>query len=183
MSIMKGHVRNRADPQCSMIEENTTEEVFEFYNDYNEYGKLIDLSVSRHEAILFGKGTIGKRTYNDDNFELVSQAHSYLLQQLQVVESYIQQHLQQLCDQNGNNYSEDSIMKEHKRNFSKFLKNQNLSIGETREEQIMYLWLRDRNGQLQYDKHMILMTLHYILGKRTTRARTKIEDQRNNTTR
>jgi hypothetical protein len=110
--VHNGHVRNQAHPEGSMIEAYTTEEILEFYNEYNENGKPIGLLVSHHEGRLFGKGTKGKNTFNDETYKLVSQAHFSLLHQLQIVEPYIQQYLQQLHEENENR-SEGWIMKEH----------------------------------------------------------------------
>jgi hypothetical protein len=46
MVIMKGYVRNHAQPEGSMIEGYTTKEVIECYIDYIKDGKLIGVPVS-----------------------------------------------------------------------------------------------------------------------------------------
>ena len=86
----------------------------------------------------FSVRALKERTFNDETYKLVSQAHFSLLHQLQIVEPYIQQHLQQLREENENR-SEGWIMKEHNRTFTEWFKNLNLPIGETRDEQIIHL--------------------------------------------
>jgi hypothetical protein len=73
MSIMKGYVHNRAHPEGPLIEGYTTDE--EFFNDYMKDGKPIGVLVSQYEGRLTGKGTIGKKTFNDQSYERVREAH------------------------------------------------------------------------------------------------------------
>jgi hypothetical protein len=129
MSIMKGYVHNHAHLEESMIEGYTTEEVLECYNDYMEDGKPIGIPVSRYEGRLTGKGTIGKKTFNDQSYDRVSEAYFSILHQLEIVVSYIEQHLQQFLEENEGR-PDSWIMKEHKCCFTMWPKDQNLPVGE-----------------------------------------------------
>ena len=135
---MKRCVCNRAHLESSMIESYTIEEVVECYNDYMKDGKPIGVPVSRHEGRLLGKGTKGRKTFNDQSFVRVRDAHYSILHQLHIAAPYIQQHLQQLREKNEHS-TEDRIMKEHKRCFTSWLKNQNLPIDTTKDEKMMRL--------------------------------------------
>jgi hypothetical protein len=130
MSIMKGYVRNRSHPEGSMIKGYTTEEVLECYNDYMKYGKLIGVLVSQYEGRLTGKGTTEKKTFNDQNYERVREAHFNILHQLEIATPYIEQHLQQLREENKGRRPDNWIMKEHKRCFTMWLKDQNIPVSE-----------------------------------------------------
>jgi hypothetical protein len=55
MVVMKGYVRNRAQPEGSMIEGYTTEEVVECYTDFIKDDKPIGVLVSRHHVHSLGK--------------------------------------------------------------------------------------------------------------------------------
>jgi hypothetical protein len=129
MSITKGYVRNRAHPEGSMIEGYAIEEVLECYNDNMKDGKPICVPVSSYEWRLTGKGTTGKKTFNDQNYERVREALFNILHQLEIVAPYIEQHLQELHEENEGR-SDSWIMKEHKRHFTMWLRDQNLPAGE-----------------------------------------------------
>jgi hypothetical protein len=63
--VMKGYVRNRANPEESMIEGCTTEEVIGYCVDYIKDGKLIGIPVSRHHGRLSRKGIKGQKSFTD----------------------------------------------------------------------------------------------------------------------
>jgi hypothetical protein len=75
MVVMKDYVCNCANPEGSMIEGYTTEEVIECYVDYIKDGELIGVPVSWHHAKLSGKGTKGAKSIIDDTYERVREAH------------------------------------------------------------------------------------------------------------
>ena len=177
MSIMKGYVRNRAHPEGSMIEGYTTEEVLECYNDYMKDGKPIGVPVSRHEGRISGKGTKGRKTFNDESYERVREAHFSILHQLQIAAPYIQQHLQLLREENKDR-PDNWIMKEHKRCFTTWLKDQNLPLcGGTQEKMMRVLaegpsWFvtswqaYDINGFTFYTKAKDMKSQHQNSGVR-----------------
>jgi hypothetical protein len=79
MSIMKGHVSIRAHPEGSMVEGYKIEDVLECYNYYMKNGKPKGVPVSQHEGKIFGNGTKGRKTLNDESCERVREAHSNIL--------------------------------------------------------------------------------------------------------
>jgi hypothetical protein len=97
---MKSYVHNRAYPKGSMIEGYTTEEVLECYNEYMKDGQPIHVLVSQHEGRITRKGTTGKKTFNNESYERVREAYFSIMNQLQIATPYIEQHLQQLCEEN-----------------------------------------------------------------------------------
>jgi hypothetical protein len=124
MFIMKGYVHNGAHPEGSMIEGYTNEVVLECYNDYMKDEKPIGVPVSRYEERL-----TGKKTFNNQSYKRVREAHFSILCQLEIAAPYIEQHLQQLREENGAR-PDSCIMKEHKHCFIMWLKDQNLLVGE-----------------------------------------------------
>jgi hypothetical protein len=129
MSIMKGYVHKHAHHVGSMIEGYTTEDVLEWYNEYMKDGQPIGVPMPRHEGRITGKGTTGKKTFNDESYERVREGHFSILNQLQIAAPYIEQRLQQLHEENEDR-PENWIMKEHKCCFTNRLKDQNLPVGE-----------------------------------------------------
>jgi hypothetical protein len=85
MVVMKGYVRNRADPESSMTEGYTTEEVFEWYADYIKDGKPIGVLVSQHHGRLSRKGTKVAKSIIDATYERVHEAHFSVMHQLAVM--------------------------------------------------------------------------------------------------
>ena len=83
-----------------------TEEIIEFCMDYIEGGRAIGIPMSRHEGKLLGKGISGRKTFMDLGYKDVEKAHFSVLQQLQIAEKYIKQHINELQSQNTN-VSED----------------------------------------------------------------------------
>jgi hypothetical protein len=100
MVVMKGYVRNRAQPEGSMIEGYTTEEVVECYTDFIKDDKPIGVLVSRHHGTLSGKGTKGAKSIIDVNYERVREAHFSIMHQLAVMRPYVEKHLQELREKN-----------------------------------------------------------------------------------
>jgi hypothetical protein len=96
MSVLKGYVRNRAHPEGSMIEGYTTEEVVECCIDYMKDAKPIGVTPPLHEGRLAGTGIVGKKRFYDEDFKDVVEAHSSVLQQLAILEPYIQEHMNEI---------------------------------------------------------------------------------------
>ena len=123
MAIIKAYVRNRARPEASIIEGYNTEEVIESCIDYIEEGTPIGVPTSRHEGRLSGIGVSEKRRWVDEDYLNVEESHFAVLQQLQIVEPYVNQHLEELRREG---HTEGRIMKEHKRRFTTWFSNQNI---------------------------------------------------------
>ncbi|WP_428028750.1 DUF4218 domain-containing protein [Arcobacter sp.] len=131
MVVMKGYVRNRAHPEGSMIEGCTTEEVIECCVDYIKDGKPTGVTVSRHHGRLSGKGTKGHKSFIDVTYQRVCETHFSIMQQLVVMRPYVEKHLHELRERIQD---ETLIMKQHKLQYIAWLKDLNISIGETSKE-------------------------------------------------
>lgn len=79
MSVLRGYVHNRAHLEGSMIEGYTTEEGVECCIDYMKDATPIGVPPAVHEGRLTGKGTIGKKSFYDDGYKNVAEAHSSML--------------------------------------------------------------------------------------------------------
>jgi Domain of unknown function (DUF4216) len=72
----------------------------------------------------------------DNDFTAVEHAHYSVLQQLQMVAPYIDEHLDVIrAESNGR--TEDWIMRQHRRRFTAWFKELNLPDGETNDEKIL----------------------------------------------
>ncbi|XP_052152536.1 uncharacterized protein LOC127770769 [Oryza glaberrima] len=133
MSILKGYVRNRAHPEGSMIEGYTTEEAVECCMDYIKDANAIGIPVHRHEGRLSGRGTVGRKQFFDNDDKKVSAAHNSILQQLAIVEPFIERHLEEIkaCFPG---WSNDWVSREHKRRFPLWFKDLNLPVGDSVED-------------------------------------------------
>src|SRR6266498_1207557 len=85
MGILKGYIRNRAHPEACMIQGYHTEEIVDACINYITGIESIGVPVSRYEGRLHGKGTVGKKRFNDEGYELVRKVHSSVLLQLDIV--------------------------------------------------------------------------------------------------
>jgi hypothetical protein len=94
LAVLKAYVRNRAHLKGSIMEGYTTEEVVECCVDYIKDGKWIGLPIPLHEGRL--RGRMGQKTFTNIYYNLVSEAHFSVLQQLVIAESYINKHLLEL---------------------------------------------------------------------------------------
>lgn len=116
MAVLKGYVRNRAHLEGSMIEGYTTEEVVECCLDYMSDANPIGIPVPRHDGMLSGKGTVGRKCFYDNDYKAVSDAHSSVLQQLAIVAPYIEQHTSDIRACNPGR-SDGWVSKEQKNTF------------------------------------------------------------------
>src|SRR5207244_4769728 len=51
---------------------------------------------SVHEGQLCGRGRVGRKTWNDEGYNLLAEVHASILQQLQIVASYTTKHIEEL---------------------------------------------------------------------------------------
>jgi hypothetical protein len=70
---------------------------------------------------LSGKGTIGRKSFIDEDNQQLEKAHASVLQQLAIVEPFIVQYENEICEENDSQ-SEDWVIKEQKRCFPSYLK-------------------------------------------------------------
>jgi hypothetical protein len=76
--------------------------------------------ISRHEGCLSGKGTRGHTTFNVD-YVTYTQAYFTVLQQSVLVAPYVRMHVEMLRSNNPKKF-EDWIAREHRNNFSSWLR-------------------------------------------------------------
>jgi hypothetical protein len=138
MSILNGYVSTRARPWASMIERYCTEEAIEsggpFCNSILKDQVAIDLPPSRHEGRLYGSGRMGQKSFIPLDYNTVLEAHHNILHQLEIMEPFIQQHINELREQNPGQ-TDDWVMKQHKQRFNTWLIVKDIPHGDTIEEQ------------------------------------------------
>jgi hypothetical protein len=93
MSVLSQYVHNRAYPEGSMIEGYTTEEVVECYQEYLQVQRGIGNPDTCHKGRLAGKVTSGRKTFNDYEYNEVSQAHYWVLQSTKLMQLYVDEHM------------------------------------------------------------------------------------------
>ncbi|PKA57341.1 hypothetical protein AXF42_Ash013528 [Apostasia shenzhenica] len=99
MKILKGYVRNRYRSEACIIENYIVEEVVEFYNEYLHNIYPIGIPIDHIAVDKYGRGiTLGKSHVVDIN--MLRQTHLYVLYNLVVVDSYIEEHKEQLRSEN-----------------------------------------------------------------------------------
>ncbi len=89
-----------------------------------------------HEGRLAGTGIVGKKRFYDEDFKDVVEAHSSVLQQLAILEPYIQEHMNEIRACNPRR-TDIWICKEQKQKFPKWLKEKDLSLGDSLEEKTL----------------------------------------------
>ena len=136
MFVLKKFVRTHAHPEGSMIEGYTTEEIVECCADYIKDGTSIGLPVSRHEGRLSGKGTKGRKSFMDHEYKRVDHAHFTVLQNTEMMVPYFEKHVNEVA-RNNPDFSEEEILKEHRRSFTTWFMNQELPSGDSVEEETL----------------------------------------------
>ncbi|PKA50772.1 hypothetical protein AXF42_Ash017651 [Apostasia shenzhenica] len=117
MKILKGYVRNRYRPEACMIENYVAEEAVEFCNEYLHNINPIGVPIDHTTVDKYGRGiTSGKSNVVDIN--MLRQAHLYILRNSVVVDSYIEEHKEQLRSENSlNARNEIWIQNKHIKEF------------------------------------------------------------------
>jgi hypothetical protein len=119
--ILKSLVRNRAFPEGSMVQGYCTEEAIEWALNYADPSNPVGVPKSRHEGRLTGTGTIGKKAIIPDR-DLFHRAHFHVLQQMDIVSEYFDEHKELLLRENPL-HSESWLAKEHMNKFCGWLRN------------------------------------------------------------
>jgi hypothetical protein len=115
MKILKGYVRNRYRPEGSIVEGYIAEEVIDFCTDFLSDTTTIGLPKSLHEGKVEGKGLQGLQVVPVIHAER-NQAHFYILQNLEEVLPYVDEHKTLLRNQNRGRL-ESWVQAEHNRTF------------------------------------------------------------------
>jgi hypothetical protein len=101
--------------------------VVKCYADYVKDRKRIGLPIPLHEGRLRGRGRMGQTSFVDRDYNLVSEAHFSVLQQLEIAAPYIEEHLSELHRDNIG-HTKAWIMKDHRRVFTTWLMDKEISI-------------------------------------------------------
>jgi hypothetical protein len=96
----------------------------------------IGLTPPLHEGRLAGTGIVGKERFYDEDFKDVAEAHSSVLQQLTIVEPYIQEHMNEIRARNPRRTAIWNC-KEQKWKFPEWLKEKDLLFGDSLEEKTL----------------------------------------------
>jgi hypothetical protein len=79
-----------------MIEGYTTEEVVECCIYYMKDAEPIGVTPPVHDGRLAGTRFVGKKRFYDEDYNAVVEAHSSVLQQLTIVEPYIEEDMNEI---------------------------------------------------------------------------------------
>ena len=90
MRVLKGYVRNRTRPEGCIAECYIAEEAVEFCSEYLSNIDTIGIPASMKNEWKYGKPLPGGRAINIHDFKLVEQAHHYVLQNIAIVQPYIE---------------------------------------------------------------------------------------------
>ena len=93
-----------------MIEGYSTEEVIECCQEYLKVQKEIGKPDSRHKGRLAGKGTRGRKVFIDEDYKEVSWVHYSVMQSIELMEPYIDEHLAVIREE-SNGHTDEWVMK------------------------------------------------------------------------
>ena len=79
-----------------MIEAYTTEEAVNCCTRYIQDGSVIGLPVPQHEGRTSRMGCMGRKVRTDVQYKMVQEAHHSILNQLVVMEPYVEKHLEEI---------------------------------------------------------------------------------------
>jgi len=96
MSTLNIYVHNRAYPEGSMIKAYTTEEAINCFTKYIRDGNAIGLPVHPHKGRTSGMGCTGRKVRTDVLDEMVQEAHHNALNQLVVMDKWVEKHVEEL---------------------------------------------------------------------------------------
>jgi hypothetical protein len=96
MSTLNRYIHNLAYPEGSMIEAYTKEEVINYCTKYIRDENAIGLPVPLHEGKISGMGCTGRKVCTDVQDEMVQEAHHNALNQLVVMDKWVEKHLEEI---------------------------------------------------------------------------------------
>jgi len=96
MLTLNRDVHNRAYLEGSMIEAYTTEEAINYCMKYIRDGNAIGLLVPVHEGRTMGMGCTGRKVHTDVQEEQLQEAHHSTLNQLVVMDTWVEMHLEEI---------------------------------------------------------------------------------------
>ena len=120
MKILKGYTKNLHHPETSIVERYITEEAIEFYSEYIEKTKPVELPKSRHDKKVKGKGSRGLHVITL-SLEDLQQAYLYILNDNNEVLPCIVRH-KDLVKESDPKMSKNRVLKEHNKTFLNWFK-------------------------------------------------------------
>ena len=119
-----------------MIKAYTTEEAINCCTKYIRDGNAIGLPVHPHEGRTSGMGCTGRKVCTDVLDKIVQEAHHNALNQLVVMEKWVDKHLEEIRrDRDGR--TEAWVQRQHKINFTTWMKQQGIPLyGESDESRL-----------------------------------------------
>ncbi|PKA64284.1 hypothetical protein AXF42_Ash009504 [Apostasia shenzhenica] len=102
MKVLKRYVRNRYRPEACMIENYVAEEVVEFCNEYLHNINPIEVLIDHTAVDKYGRSITSGKSHVID-ISMLRQEYLYVLRNLVVVDSYIEEHKEQLRSENSLN--------------------------------------------------------------------------------
>jgi hypothetical protein len=118
--FLKSLVHNRLFPEGAIVRGYETIEVVEWAMGYMDPQNPIGVPRSRHEGSLSGVGTTGKRSITPGKHAF-QEAHFTVIQQLQLITPFANEHKRQLREDNPN-YGRAWLAKMHMQGFSRWLR-------------------------------------------------------------
>jgi len=115
MKVLKSYMKNQYQLKASIVERYIIEEVIEFCSKYIETGTPVGLPQSRHDCTRQGRGTRGFNVVTMD-WQEVSQAHLYVLNNTTEVIPYIDAHKQNVTTTHPK-MNMMRVLQEHNRTF------------------------------------------------------------------
>jgi hypothetical protein len=112
---------------------------------------------------------MGRKSFIPLNYNTVLEAHHNILHQLVIIESFIQQHINELREQNPG-HTDDLVMKQHKPRFNTWLMVKDIPHGETIENKPSRGWHLDHHARSRHGKPMTLVDSHFVPSPRTKEA-------------
>jgi hypothetical protein len=91
------YVLNRAYPKGSMIEAYATEEAINYCTKYIRGENAIGLPVPLHEGRTSGMGCMRSKVCTNVGDEMVQEAHHNALNQLVIMDKWVEKHLEEIC--------------------------------------------------------------------------------------
>lgn len=120
MKIFKAFVKNRYRPDASIVQRYVAEESIEFATAYLGDIETVGIPTKRHQGRMDGHGLRHGKFFNPSADDL-STAHFYVLRNLDVVQPYIELHMNELR-RHHRSWKEPRILEEHLKNFSSWLR-------------------------------------------------------------
>jgi hypothetical protein len=130
LAVLKAYVWNCAHSEDCIMEGYTSEEVVEYCMDYVKDGKRIGLPIPLHDGRLRGRGRMDQKTFVDKDYNLVSETHFSVLQQVTIAGPYIDEHLLELRRDNTDR-TDAWITRKHRRVFTTWLMDKDIPTEKT----------------------------------------------------